>query len=445
MSRDNDRDGVDRRNVLRGLGAAGTAGLVGLAGCTTEQADGGDGTDTETTTQADSGPDVVIVIGYPESGVQLFKDYYSDFANGTQFLVTDGLKAEDLPADVGNSMENVRGTAPAAAGPGSEFFTNQFEAEYGNAPGVFTAQAYDASACLLLANLLAGENDGTGVRDNLRAVANPGGEQFGPENLAEAVEAAAAGQNIDYVGASSAVGFDENGDAAAAVYDLFGFSSDGTTVEDQISFSAGSSIPEPEPAGSGSDSGRDDVRYGVLQPETGDLGSVGTPISQAGLLPATQLNGADTGFTFDARAADTQTQAQAGISAAESLVNAGYPGICGAASSTISIQVYQQVLIPNQVVGCSPASTSPRITNLEDDDYCYRTPPTDALQGQVLAQVASENIDATSASTMYVNNDYGQALSDVFVENFGGEVVAEVAFEKQQSSYTSKLSEALNA
>jgi hypothetical protein len=32
----------------------------------------------------------------------------------------------------------------------------------------------------------------------------------------------------------------------------------------------------------------------------------------------------------------------------------------------------------------------------------------------------------------------------VFVENFGGEVVATVAFSKGQSSYTSKLSDALN-
>jgi ABC-type branched-subunit amino acid transport system substrate-binding protein len=49
---------------------------------------------------------------------------------------------------------------------------------------------------------------------------------------------------------------------------------------------------------------------------------------------------------------------------------------------------------------------------------------------------------------MYVNNDYGQALNNVFVENFtgaGGEVLSEVAFEQQQSSYTSELSNALNS
>jgi len=43
-------------------------------------------------------------------------------------------------------MNNVIGTAPSAGGPGAEFFTSAYEEEYDTAPGVFTAQAYDAMA-----------------------------------------------------------------------------------------------------------------------------------------------------------------------------------------------------------------------------------------------------------------------------------------------------------
>jgi ABC-type branched-subunit amino acid transport system substrate-binding protein len=188
----------------------------------------------ETALQND--PDMLVVIGYPASGIQLFRDYYNDFDTGVDIVVTDGLKDPELPGEVGSNMSNVIGTAPTAAGPGREFFTSLYEEEYGSEPGVFTSQAYDATAVLILANVAAGENSGTAIRDNLRAVANPEGEQYGPESLADAVAAVAAGEEINYVGASSPVDFDENGDMEAVTYEIFGFTSDGVETQRTIDF-----------------------------------------------------------------------------------------------------------------------------------------------------------------------------------------------------------------
>lgn len=189
------------------------------------------------------------------------------------------------------------------------------------------------------------------------------------------------------------------------------------------------------------------IRYGVLLPLTGDLGSVGQPMRDAAILPVSQLEGADIGgLSVENQVEDTQTSPSAGISAANSLINAGIPGVCGPASSGVNIQVSQQVFIPSEVVGCSPSSTSPAVTDLDDNDYIWRTVPSDALQGQVMAQVASERLSMSTASTMYVNNDYGSALSEAFVTGFeerGGSVQTQVAFEQQQPSYTSRLQQAL--
>jgi ABC-type branched-subunit amino acid transport system substrate-binding protein len=193
----------------------------------------------------------------------------------------------------------------------------------------------------------------------------------------------------------------------------------------------------------GSGGGGRAIKVGVLQPTTGDLASVGKPIQQAALLPARQLQNANIGFSIETQIEDTQTDPQAGISAAQALVDAGFPAITGAASSETTIQVAKNVTIPNQVVLTSPASTSPDITNLQDNGYVYRTPPSDALQGEVLAQVASQRVNASSVSVLYVNNSYGQALADSFVQAFGGNVPAQVSFEKAQSSYTSKLQKAM--
>lgn len=189
--------------------------------------------------------------------------------------------------------------------------------------------------------------------------------------------------------------------------------------------------------------GGSEVKLGILFPETGDLGSLGKPMRDAALLAAKVVNDGDGNVTVDTQTEDAQTNPQAGIQAANSLVNAGYPAIAGPASSGVNIPVCKQVLIPNGVVGCSPSSTAPSVTNLDDNDYIYRTAPSDALQGKVLAQVGTEELSASSASTLFVNNDYGQQLSSAFAEAFSGEVQEKVSFEKAQSSYTSRLESAL--
>ncbi|WP_053948774.1 ABC transporter substrate-binding protein [Halolamina sediminis] len=188
------------------------------------------------------------------------------------------------------------------------------------------------------------------------------------------------------------------------------------------------------------------IQQGVLLPLTGDLANLGGPIRDGAILPASELEG-ETEFTFDIQEEDTETNAQAGISGAETLVNNGFPAITGPASSGVNMQVTQQVLIPNETVGCSPSSTSPAVTDLDDDDFIFRTAPSDALQGQVIAQVAAEELGNSTAATMYVNNDYGQALSESFTSTFeeehGGSVSSQVSFEQEQNSYSSQLESAL--
>ncbi|MFB6114161.1 MAG: ABC transporter substrate-binding protein [Halodesulfurarchaeum sp.] len=178
-------------------------------------------------------PDVLVVIGYPQSGVQLFKDYYADYSMDRDILVTDGLKSGDLPERVGHSMTNVGGSSPLASGPARDAFNTAFTEAYGQDPGVFTAHTYDAAAVVMLANAAAGENSGPPVRDQMNPVAKPGGTSVTPENLAEGVKMAAEGEDVKYDGASSAVDFDENGDMKTVTYQYFKFTEAGDikTVE----------------------------------------------------------------------------------------------------------------------------------------------------------------------------------------------------------------------
>lgn len=189
------------------------------------------------------------------------------------------------------------------------------------------------------------------------------------------------------------------------------------------------------------------IRLGVLMGVSGPLERLGPPIRDAATLVSKQVNDADTPFSVETQFEDTETDPAQGISGAESLVNAGFPMICGALSSEVTIQVANNVTIPGGVTQCSPASTSPRITGLEDNDLLFRTPPTDALQGVLLARIASERLGVSSASTLFFNNAYGQGLAggfaDAFENEFGGTITAEVSFAEGKSSYTSNLQTAL--
>ncbi|WP_049915851.1 ABC transporter substrate-binding protein [Natrialba taiwanensis] len=419
---------LNRRRVLSGIGAAGVAGLAGCIG------DEGDVTE--------GGPDVLNIIGYPESGIQIFRDYYSNYDNGTDIIVPDGLQDGDLPGEVDNDMENVIGTAPASEGPNEDAFNELYEDEFGDSPGVFNSHTFDAVAVCILANIAAGDNDGEAVRDQMRRVANPGGDEYGPGDLQEAAEAVADGDEISYQGASSSITFDDIGDPADAGYDVWEFADGGTETIDTVTFEGegpGGEMADDSPGGTDRE-----VMVAMLLPETGDLGELGSPMIQAGELAAAQFEG--TSFEIDLAIEDTETDEDQTISNGGALIDAGYPAIVGAASSGNSVPLVGETSSAN-VVQCSPASTALSLSEVDDDDYFFRTAPSDLLQGQVMAQVSAERLEAGTVGTLYVNNDYGQQLSEQYVSSFteeqGGDALNEVSFEPEQGSYTGELESAL--
>ncbi|MDZ7749849.1 MAG: ABC transporter substrate-binding protein [Halofilum sp. (in: g-proteobacteria)] len=110
--------------------------------------------------------------------------------------------------------------------------------------------------------------------------------------------------------------------------------------------------------------------------------------------------------------------------------------------------------LPNNVLQISNGSTSPLISVLPEDegkDLLFRTTAPDTLQGVIDAQLAAGEIihdyKFKTASTIYVNNPYGQGLSNAFARSFqlrGGTVHAQVPHpEEVQPTYKSQLAAAL--
>ncbi len=188
-------------------------------------------------------------------------------------------------------------------------------------------------------------------------------------------------------------------------------------------------------------------KIGALLPITGDLQAYGTASLNGVKLAVDEINnqGGVLGGKLAVVVGDSQTKPQAGISAAQRLVSIDNVfGIVGAMSSGVTIPTAQSVTDSAGVALISPASTSPKITGLNDNDYLFRTVPSDAFQGVALAQVVSEN-GLSNVATMYINNDYGQGLSDAFTAAFekrGGSVSAAVAYDPGNASYRGEIARA---
>ena len=189
-------------------------------------------------------------------------------------------------------------------------------------------------------------------------------------------------------------------------------------------------------------------KIGPLLDETGDLGAYGPPIQNGVDLAVGLINdaGGINGTDVTVIHADSGTSPNIATEAAGKLIEIDkVNGIVGSLSSGVTMAVAEAKTIPAGTVLISPASTSPAISVLEDNDTVFRTTVSDAAQGAVLARLAIEK-GYSHCSTLYVNNPYGSGLSEIFnttFESLGGHCEAQVPHEQEQPSYKSEIDKAI--
>ena len=186
---------------------------------------------------------------------------------------------------------------------------------------------------------------------------------------------------------------------------------------------------------------------GNLNAFTGSIAEFGPPLRNSVQLAASHVNraGGVGGGSMLVISRDTAVNPVQGVDAARALVDVeGAVAIVGALSSGVTIASAQSVTIPKGVLLISGASTAPAITTLEDDDLLFRTTPSDAAQGAVLARLADE-LGYQTVGIMYINNAYGEGLAAQFEQSFaeyGGQVTAKVPHEDTQPTFASELEKA---
>lgn len=195
------------------------------------------------------------------------------------------------------------------------------------------------------------------------------------------------------------------------------------------------------------DSGSGDpVKIGIILGFTGPIESITPNMGLAAELAIEEINEAGGilgGRMLEGiRADSTCIDAAAASAAAERLITSdGISGIMGADCSGVTGAILANVAVPNGVAMVSPSSTSPALSEAEDNDLFFRTAPSDARQGQVLADILMAR-DISEVAVTYTNNDYGKGLSDSFVAAFeeaGGTVTLSAPHEDGKADYSAEI------
>jgi branched-chain amino acid transport system substrate-binding protein len=188
-----------------------------------------------------------------------------------------------------------------------------------------------------------------------------------------------------------------------------------------------------------------DVSIGSLQGYTGPLESLIGDIHDGTMLAASEANasGAYIHGAINVPQGDSKCiDADAAISEAERLINdESVIGLVGPNCSGVTTAVINNVTAPLGVVNISPSATSPALSTIEDNGFFFRTAPSDARQGQVLAAIAMGR-GITSVAVTYTNNDYGKGLADAFIgayEALGGTVTVNSGHEEGKADYAADV------
>lgn len=166
-----------------------------------------------------SGATALVIYGYENAGGGAILDQAVEAGTFDLFVGGDGMAGAALiqGRDAAALEGMIVTQAAPAEGPAFDAFAAIAE-EAGQDPnGVYVTNSYDAVFLLALAIEKSGSADRDGVSAALREIANAPGETILPGEWERAVELIAAGEDINYEGASGTIEFDDVGDVPGAI------------------------------------------------------------------------------------------------------------------------------------------------------------------------------------------------------------------------------------
>lgn len=152
---------------------------------------------------AAAGGDRLVVAGYVDQGGSGIVRAALDAGAFETFHFPDGMITGKLVENFGSEIDGSTGQLPGTNSAGASTYQAMASAAGFDGSGAFSAESYDAAALIMLAMQSAGTSDPSVYKNHVMDVANAPGLKVQPGQLGLALQALAAGVDIDYDGASA--------------------------------------------------------------------------------------------------------------------------------------------------------------------------------------------------------------------------------------------------
>jgi len=164
------------------------------------------------------------------------------------------------------------------------------------------------------------------------------------------------------------------------------------------------------------------ITVGMITCETGALSAVGSRFLAVARAAVDQINAqgglAPNGLQLRLEVRDDRSRAEHAELEALSLIHdEKVPAILGSCSSEATLAVSRET-VPNAVILISSSSTAIPISTLDDSDLVFRTAPSDALSGTILAHAGRSQLDHRTASVIALDNVAGRGQASQFIKQF---------------------------
>ena len=163
------------------------------------------------------------------------------------------------------------------------------------------------------------------------------------------------------------------------------------------------------------------IKLGFLNDATGPISQFAAPFTFAWGAAEADLNAMGDDYVFEVIEADSGCNGETATAAAQTLADAGVVAVAGAACSGASMGA-NAVLSAAGIPMISYASTSPALSDATAYPHFYRIVPSDALQGEAVADMIMAS-GAMNTAIVHMTNDYGAGLADSVATNLGSDHV----------------------
>jgi branched-chain amino acid transport system substrate-binding protein len=122
---------------------------------------------------------------------------------------------------------------------------------------------------------------------------------------------------------------------------------------------------------------------------------------------------------------DSEGIAQSGINIVNELIKENVQIIIGPTISAVAVEM-ANTCIENDILMMTYSATIPVISTLRDKDLVWRTCPSDAFSGRIMAAYAIDSLNLKRGAILFRNDNFGNSMADIIQEKFeslGGEIV----------------------